>query len=289
MTATDSGHPPAELLGAFIEGRLDRAASREIATHLEACTECLLVTGETLQLERETDEAEQDAEAAESEDPVHRRWWPMALAAALAGITVLGVVGVWQHRMDPVQRMARASLKLEIRPTEGRLDQFPYAPLDPHRGETSESDPGAMALHRTAEEIARRQPASGNAAQQHSAGVAALLLGRYDDAVDHLGRAASAEPAQAAYWNDLAVARHELARRRFAPKWDESALQDIDRAVALLPNDPGILFNRAVILQALHRHPEASAAFVRYVATDGNSPWADEARERGEGVRPGTP
>jgi tetratricopeptide (TPR) repeat protein len=289
MTVTESGHPPAELLGAFIEGRLDRAATRDVATHLEACAECLLVTGETLRLERETGEAEEEADAAESEDPAHRRWWPLALAATLAGIALLSLVGAWQRHTDPVRRMARDSLKLEIRPIEGRLDQFPYVPLNSDRGGTSGGDRGLRALQRTAEDIVAQPAALGDAGRQHSAGVAALLLGNYDDAIDHLGRATTADPTQAAYWNDLAVARHERARRRFDAKEEESALHAVDRALALLPNDPGVLFNRGVILQALHRHTEASAAFFRCVRIDPDSPWASEAKQRGNTLRTGNP
>jgi len=61
---------------------------------------------------------------------------------------------------------------------------------------------------------------------------------------------------------------------------DETALHAVDLALVTHPEDPALLFNRALILQALRRRGDANAAFARYVLTDGRSPWVAEARQR---------
>jgi len=156
MSGSDSSHPSAELLGAFIEGRLGRSATREIASHVETCKECLMVAGETVRLEREIEETEEDADAAENGDPPSRRWWPLALAAGLAGIVLISLFAALRKQTDPLHRLVRASAKLASRRTEGRLTQFPYVPQAPSRGENGD-DRGAAVLRGTAEEIAARK------------------------------------------------------------------------------------------------------------------------------------
>jgi Flp pilus assembly protein TadD len=183
-----------------------------------------------------------------------------------------------------VHRLARASAKLVSRRTDGRLTQFPYVPQVPNRG-LGEEERGAVVLRGMAEEIAARQVSPGNAEEQHAAGIAALLLGQYDHAIASLQRATTLAPADAVYWNDLAVALHERARRADDPRAEVIALRAVDRALPAHPDDAALLFNRAIILQALRRRGEADAAFKRYVISDSRSPWVAEAQQRQADLR----
>jgi tetratricopeptide (TPR) repeat protein len=113
-----------------------------------------------------------------------------------------------------------------------------------------------------------------------AAGVAQLLVGDHDAAVEALEHAAAAEPARAAYHNDLAAAY--LARGR---AWDERAdfeksQRAAERALALDPALDEAYFNQALALDALGRTREAEDAYRQALARDPQSPWNAEITMR---------
>ncbi|MGA9655791.1 MAG: hypothetical protein WBV96_17955, partial [Polyangia bacterium] len=60
----------------------------------------------------------------------------------------------------------------------------------------------------------------------------------------------------------------------------EQALALFDRSLAVMPDDTGVLTNRALALEALARISEAAQAWSRIAVLAGGSPLGDRARDR---------
>lgn len=122
----------------------------------------------------------------------------------------------------------------------------------------------------------------------HDDGVALLLMGKTAQALSQL-EAEAASSNEAAVWNDLAVAFHEAAIRYGAPQQIAPALAAADRALALDPTYGPALFNRALLLQRLGFRHDALIAWQHYLAADGTSSWAVEARAHAAALAPQEP
>jgi len=116
--------------------------------------------------------------------------------------------------------------------------------------------------------------------EQTRAGIPVSRGRRLDDVQRTLERCIHGKPADARCWSNLAVVRLEAARLDDDPRGAVDAFGAADRAVRLSPVLPEALFNRAAALEALHLSQYAAAAWQRYLAVDGVSAWAGEARER---------
>lgn len=70
------------------------------------------------------------------------------------------------------------------------------------------------------------------------------------------------------------------ARKPFRPKTDFNiAIEFLNRALKMTPNDPLALFNRAIVYERMHFHGQAIEDW-HYLRVDPNSKWAAEARQR---------
>jgi tetratricopeptide (TPR) repeat protein len=65
-----------------------------------------------------------------------------------------------------------------------------------------------------------------------------------------------------------------------------AALRSLDEALGLNPALAEAAFNRALLLERLGRRDEALAAWDRYLAIDGASAWAGEARRHRAALLP---
>lgn len=267
MVGSDTRICPApEVLGAFIEGTADPVTRRAVQRHIADCLECVFVVGETsryLSVEDEEEPAE-----AEEDAPKKRRWWP-ALAAAAVAVVCLLAAWYAASRRDPLERLRHVAATLPTRGIEGRLDGFAHGRYNDIRAAAAPADP---TLRIEAERVVRlhRDDARG----LHARGVAALLLGRTDESVIMLRKAAELDPDNPTYWSDLAAA--ELAAEE-GPS--PAALAAAQRATSLDPTSVSALFNEAVALQRL-RSARASEAWARYLAVERHSGWSTEATER---------
>ncbi len=112
------------------------------------------------------------------------------------------------------------------------------------------------------------------------AAVLRLLLGRRDDALKQLRRAAESAPTDADLMNDLLAAY--LASYEVSHKPSEliAGLETAERALALQGAPVEALFNRALATEGLFLHEQTRLSWARYLSADPSSPWADEARSR---------
>jgi CHAT domain-containing protein/tetratricopeptide (TPR) repeat protein len=278
---SDSPHPQPEILGAFQEGRLDAGERGAVVEHLAACDLCV---GFLRGVRLAASEAE-EAPAAPSPF-IHRA---RLLAAAAAVVVVVG--GYYLLRGDRaggVQTLIAASPET-YRTIEPRLAGFRWAQLRRMRADAAAPpDAEGLKLAGAAGEVLARARDDDSAVARRAVGVASLLVNDTVHATEALQRATSADPENAAAWNDLAAALYTSAvRDRRAADLPE-ALAAAERALRHNPEFPEARFNRALILEQMGLRTEAAGAWRDYLAVDAKSEWAEEARSRLNALPPAT-
>ena len=108
-------------------------------------------------------------------------------------------------------------------------------------------------------------------------GLAHLVLGNYDDAVQALEDAIAEAPQNGRYQSDLAAAY--LARAKGLDRPDDlpKALAAAERALGR-EDRLEARFNRALALQSLYLEDQARQAWDEYLSRDSASDWAEDAR-----------
>ncbi|HEX8616848.1 MAG TPA: zf-HC2 domain-containing protein, partial [Thermoanaerobaculia bacterium] len=265
-------HADPETLAAFAEGRLARSEAAEVMAHLDECDACM---DDATLVMKESSSAEVSGRL-----PRSRRAYQLLAAAATLAVVLTGVT-FWRESRSPVGRLV-ALAPVDARPVEPRLSGgfawAEYAGAD-RAGEMS-ADPQTMKLAGAAGELVEAaNRAADDAEAQHAAGVAMVLVQQPEEAIARLQKAAAASSDPKA-WSDLAAARYAAASRLGRASLYPLALADTDRALRLEPRMPEALFNRALILERIGLHEEARRAWEQYLAVDGDSAWAAEARQR---------
>jgi CHAT domain-containing protein len=271
--------PDPESLAGLIEGRLELQQAQLLRAHVAGCQDCFHVVSESLHFL-----SQEDARSARVK---RQAWWAVAAAA----VVVIFAGAWWLAPRDLTTQLARAVG--ERRPVEARLTGgFLYAPPETAlRGE-----PSGKSVHddwRVLQVIsqidARADGDSPSAAAFAARGVAALVLGRYDEAVVSLEAADRREPGNPRVLSDLSAAYLARADATGSAEDRVRAADAAQHAIALDPRLPEARFNLAIALekQALDtpgvEKPDAEGAIRAwndYLAKDAASPWASEARER---------
>lgn len=278
-------HPPAELLGTFVEGTLDADRTAAIAAHLGNCNECLDAVGAAARVLREE----------RSLAPSARPWWSrksFSIAAAAALIMLVGLATFRQvlRRETPLDRLVAAAPH-DHRVLEPRLAGFRWAAMRTYRDATPSlptEDPQFLEMAAAASDALRRARKNEDSAEAaHAAGIGQLLLREPASAITWLEKAIALEHDNAHTWSDLAAARLLRATQENRPAELAEALAAADTALEMDPRLADARFNRALILERMERHDDAVAAWRAYLDIDGTSPWAGEAREHLRRLVPG--
>lgn len=260
--------PEPEVLAAFAEGKVARKELPRIFAHLETCADCRSGV----------------AAAGEAVAPARSFRFRFALPLAAAAVIVLAVGLVpWALSVrSPFVRLEKLAPR-SARAVETRLSaDIPWAAYrGPMRASTGAApDPARLKLGGEVGEIVDRADREQTASWQHAAGVGLVLYEMPADAVGRLQAAAALERGNPRIWSDLAAAQYAAALRLDRPSLYPEALASADQALRLDPRLPEALFNRALVLERLGLKAQARDAWNRYLAVDGSSPWAVEARQR---------
>lgn len=256
--------PDALTLAAYVEGGLDAQARNDIERHIADCVECPFVVAEAVRFAG----GFPDAAGSEAGPAVSRQWWWVAAAIAAAVLSLPAIWQLWGGR-DSLRRVKAIAAALPERPVEGRLVGFAYAPFEAPRSASS-GHGGDIAFRAEAEQLT---------GAEHAQGVALLLGGDVQLAVEILAAAAKRNPDDAILWNDLAAA-HLAAATAGERAELHDALMAADRAIALDPELTDAHFNRGVVLERLGRSLDAAASYTRAIRLDPRSKWSAEARAR---------
>jgi len=269
-TSASRRHPDAEALAAFVEGGLEGTELMSVTEHLSDCLECRELLGNAAAFSREH---------AHTAAPRRKLapWWLVAAATVAIVAGAVWAIRFSDLRRDPLQRLAAAA-PLDRRELEPRLSGFEWAPMRVMRGGDEPADPARMRLIGAAGDVLQETQGSTSATSRHAAGVAQLLTEHRDDAIREL-EAAAKTSNDAHIRNDLAAALYAAAMRDDDPSLLPRALAAADKALEVQRDLPEALFNRALILERMGLRDPAQDAWKRYLAIDGSSKWADEARQ----------
>ena len=284
-----TGFPSDETLAAFIDGRLDAETRAKVIAHMTTCAECYSVFLSATEMPSRA--------AARDVWRPRRAWIAVAAATIAAGIACAFLITPVRdrilHHEDGMAALANAAPAQ--RTITGRISGFPYqSPAPVMRGSKFDplQNPANASLLTAAAGVQRSVAARRTAANLHASGVANLLLGNNDVAIDTLHEAllaeteersvtaAVAESDDVPLLNDLsaALANRAIARRRPIPDAVE-AVRCAERAWRI-GRTPEAAWNRAVAVEALNGRGHAMTAWHDYLAIDATSSWAAEARKR---------
>jgi tetratricopeptide (TPR) repeat protein len=277
------GHPDANRLAEYADGILSESARADVEHHLGECAECRDVLADTAAFRAAV--GAQDAEAGPASRLLgfpRRRVLAVfggLAAAALLILTVRVIRPEWLDgpRDDSVglQALIAAEATAPTRAVDGRLTGgFAYAPPLMTRG-TSIREISPETRIAAAQLEKRALQVNSTVVDRVAAGVAQLVTGDLDRAVDTLERASSVSP-DPKIASDLAAAY--LARGATRPDDLNKALRAAERAVQAPDAPIEAWFNRALALERLGLREPASAAWKEYLERDPSSPWAAEAR-----------
>lgn len=215
-----------------------------------------------------------------------RRRLLVATTIAMIAIAV-AVVARHERSPAPVQGLVDAAAMLDYRVTECRLSAgFPYRKLA-----RREPDAPPLPLLAAAASVQRMRRTHVDPADLHALGLAHLQLQNWDEAAAALGDAirmrtqreswgdAVAASRDAALLADVAAAQHERGARGSDPRAHVLAAEAAERAWRIAKT-PQTAWNRAIAIDALNLRGTAEDAWRDYLALDGDSAWAAEARSR---------
>jgi tetratricopeptide (TPR) repeat protein len=199
-----------------------------------------------------------------------------ALAAFAAVAVLVTIVALLRHRpTDDLLALSRAAGTTRL--IESRLSGgFEHGPLAAIRG-PADAPWKVLAEVGRIEEKARHSVSRDDL---RALAVAEVLVGRPASAIGTLEALTARVDADPATLSDLACAYLERARREERADDLPRALDAASRALVADPSRPEALWNRALALESLHLRHQARKAWETYVAADGTSGWAEEARAR---------
>lgn len=273
-----------EVLAAYVDRGLSLAERARVDHHLALCPQCVaLVAGIARTVADVPENMPHAGPAVETASrAVTRRTLVGVLAAAAAVIAILyspSLVRSWREGDTGLVNLVGVS---EYRSVLGRLTGgFPHAPLGVppaggQGGRAAETDRILLTAAKIRESFGERETPS----RLHELGLSELLAGRHNEAAEALLAASREQPANARYLNDVAAVQLERARLGLRPDDLPRALASADRARRLDPSLTEAWFNRALAATALSLTDYATVAWNDYLARDGASPWAGEARAR---------
>jgi tetratricopeptide (TPR) repeat protein len=285
VTLDRTDHPEAERLAEYADGLLEVDACRALELHFADCADCRTVVMETMAF---LDGNRADATGAPKIIPFRSRRWVRGLAAGLgvaAAITLAVRIAPQGRLFGPggvrpeFQALVAAVAGDPTRPVEGRVTGgFAYAPPpSPTRApiRTRTENLGLLAAVEARKSAAAADPSGENL---HALGVAQLLLGQHDAALETFSKAIPLLPRSASLQSDIASAYLARVSTGLNREDGEKAMAAADAALALEPHFLPALFNRALAAEQIASPALAAAAWSAFIGAEADSAWKDEAQ-----------
>jgi tetratricopeptide (TPR) repeat protein len=195
------------------------------------------------------------------------------LAAVMAVVTL--------NSAPPVENLL-ASAYTSQRNLEVRIPDAAYGPLRVVKGSGGVSRlDGPPALLQGEAMIASELAKSPDDPRWLQArGLAELLDRDSDSAIADFQRCLTLQPASSRLMVQLACAHFQRAEAANSQPDYQEALDLLNRALKIAPDDPVALFNRAIVYQRMHLYNQAVEDWRHNLRVDPRSKWADEARRR---------
>ena len=283
--SADGACPEVWRLAEYVDGVLDDAERREIQAHLVRCVACRDTVADTQIILKGSGRTLSAASPAAFRPRRRTYVWAGSLAAAAAVALAVYVARpdlIFGPRIDrpELAGLIAAMAKESDRVVDGRLaGGFSYARA-PSVDRGPRGRPLSPDVRIAAAEVEKALLANDAAENQAAAGVAHLIQGDLDGAIDELESAVQRRPTDARFQSDLSAAYLERARSpNRADDWSR-ALSAAERALEIAPRMPEASFNRALALDGLRRDPAAADAWAAFRKLAESPAWQSEAADR---------
>ena len=271
----------AATIAAFVDGTLDATGRARVVSHLASCPDCSELVGEVIRTDEDLAQplASPESSPDSGVSPGKVLWMRRRGLAAVGGLVAIAasLVLLFLNRgapLDPLVAIVGDERLILARPTGG----FHYGPLrSAVRGSGDAANLQLAAEVMRLRERAERTKAAGDL---HAYGVAQLVAGDINGAIDALQSASRLTPDEARTVADLGAAY----MTRFVARGDQrdatAALDALDQALSLSPSVKEAWFNRALLLEQVNRPSDALAAWSKYLELTDDQAWRDEAVRR---------
>jgi len=205
---------------------------------------------------------------------------PVFAVAEVAALVVAGWVGS-RVLSPPSAEQLLAQAYTEHRTLQLRIPGAKFAPTQVERGgSTSNQDrsPALLKAEALVDENLRKNP--NDPVWLQAKARADLLEGNYESAIRSLERVLETQPESPNLLSDFALAYYERAVSTGLVSDLNKAMNFLEGALAKSPNDPTVLFNRAIVSERMLLYDQAVDDWNRYLRVDPTGPWADDARSR---------
>lgn len=209
----------------------------------------------------------------------YRLPWTLGVAAATAALVVWTAARFFA---TPDVDTLLASAYTEQRTMELRFPGATYAPVRQERstgGSTLDQPQALLDADALIGKQLKTHPDDPRWLQ--AKGRADLLAFRYEAAIPTFERALNQRPNSPSLLTDLASAYFQRGSANNGREVDFGLAVDLlGRSLAVTPDDPVSLFNRAIAEEKLHLYRPAVDDWKHYLRVDPAGPWSDEGRKR---------
>lgn len=205
--------------------------------------------------------------------------WAIATSAVIV-VSILTVTAIRRSRPSYAESLLATAYSKQ-RTMDIRIPGAVQAPLHVTRGAQNSSLDKPTALLEAESLIAKHLRASGSDVGWLQAKARADLLdGNYGPAILTAERALDLEPNSPSLLNDLGSAYFARANSEQSALDYGRAYEFLSKSLAEKPDDPVVLFNRAVVAERAHLYERAENDWNQYLRIESDPAWQSEARTR---------
>jgi len=264
-------------VAAFVDGTLEAPERTRVVAHLATCADCTELVAEIVrtaeELPAESVGGGTPGHAGRTEKVRYMRRPGLAAFGAVAAIAAsIAFFVLSRPAVDPLVAILGNQRPTLARPTGG----FRAGPVaSPVR---AGGDEGAN-LQVAAEVAKRVEKASrtNDAEDLRAAGVAQLVARDIPGAIASLQAAAARNAGSAGIQADLGAALMTRFLALGDPADADRAMDALDKALTIHTSMPEAWFNKALLLEHLHRRDEALSAWSTYLELSDDNGWREEA------------
>jgi tetratricopeptide (TPR) repeat protein len=209
-------------------------------------------------------------------------FWKWVLVPVTAAVVAVAAFSIWYSQRDTPEKVEKllAQAYTEQRTMELRWPGADYTALSPQQRGNLGHQPAS--LFRAKSIILTRLGERKNDAEWLRAlGREEILEWHTDDAINDLNRALELSPNSVSTMVDLAMAHFQRAERLQDIADYRQSVELLGKALTAQPDDPVILFNRALVYQKMSPPLYESAVndWNRFLVIESRGPWSEEARQ----------
>jgi tetratricopeptide (TPR) repeat protein len=286
---SSDGCPSDETLAAWMDGRLERADADAVEEHVSTCEDCLLLVAavsSSADEEQESPVSSPVRPERSGDRPTDSSWWrgryllPIAASVLLAASVVTVAIRPARTPASALVELREAAASADRRPTYGRLSGFAWAapPLTLRSGPSSRRAV-SPSLRTAVDSIEGSYASTSTVEGLHAYGVALLISGDTDGAIDALSRAAAMEPRDAGRLADASAAFLQRGRGYDDAEALAQARRLSEAAIALDGASASAWFNLAVIGRATGDRGLVDRARAALTRIEPTSPWLTDIEQ----------